>query len=133
MKTKKIFWALLSLCLCLTVFVACSDDDEDGNSGLAGVYTTSTFTNGYDKELMCNVLVLTKHEITYFKSAAVQGNSSFWGSSTQQVPGLPGWYADGPVTSTYFVVDNVIYTEGGDMYVVSGNTIRRNGTTYTKK
>ena len=134
MKIKKFLFLVCAMVMTLCAFTACGDDDDEGGGkGYYGTYATSSSYDNYTHKNFRDVIVLTKSSFIAYSSAV--DDRSYWGASSEEVPGLKGWYVDGSSKRTYSYVasDDRIVVENGGIFSIGNNTLVGGGQTYYKQ
>lgn len=133
MKTK-IIVLMLAMISCAIAFTACGDDDDnnDTGSGITGVYATQSEYDNIVKQNFRWFIIVSKNMVTYYKSAAVN-NSNYWEGGIA-VTGASGWYVErgSECTASYVEYEGKLVLENGDIYVIQGSDLVRNGLRYSK-
>lgn len=134
MKTKKLIM-MFAMLFCMVAFTACGDDGDDAansESGITGVYATQSEYDNVTKKNFRWFIIVSKNMVTYYKSAAVNDNG-YWEGGTA-VPGASGWYVErgSECTASYVEHEGKLVLENGDIYVIQGSDLVRNGLRYSK-
>jgi len=131
MKTKFMY---LTTCLVLIfsacLFSACGDDDD--SNGINGVYATPTEFDSDVHQYFRLFIIVSDNMVKRYYSYATD-NPNYW-KGGYEIPEAPGWYVESKSigTNSYVEYEGKLVLDNGDIYVIDGNSLVKNGVRYSK-
>lgn len=135
MKIKKMFALMAMLVMSLTLFTACSSDDDEVSGGISGYYvSTKTSTSG--GVTFKNAIIISGS--TLYKGFVCDKIYNYGGNDMRSCSWYSGWYcvpekgSDLWSSTSFTCEEGVIVCDNGNVFIVSNGQLTNGSEVYNK-